>query len=95
MKTSRNPKSSRTLRVHIVDVVQRKEGGCTVNVQAPSEIPSEDVWRAGISREYQGAMKVGRLWHLYYGQVPKHAPGAWLEIPLPEEPKNYLDSSPQ
>jgi hypothetical protein len=84
METSRNPKSLRTLRAHIVDVVQRKEGGCTVIVQVPSEISSEDIWRAGISHEYQGAMKVGRLWHLYYGQVPKHAPGAWVEIPLSE-----------
>jgi hypothetical protein len=87
MKASRKPKSPRTLRVYIVDVDQRKEGGCTVIVQVPSEIPSEDIWRTGISREYQGALKVGRLWHLYYGQVPTHTPGAWVEIPLADEPK--------
>jgi hypothetical protein len=91
MKTSRNPSSSRTLQVNIVDVVPRKEGGCTVIVQAASEIPSEDVWRTGISREYQGAMKVGHLWHVYYGQVPTHTPGAWVEIPLPDESKSQPD----
>jgi len=94
MSTSRDrTKSSRRLQVHIVDVLQRKEGGCTVVVRLPpkAEIPSEDIWRTGISKEYQGAIQVGRLWHLYYGQVPTHSPGDWVELALPDEPRKGSD----
>jgi hypothetical protein len=90
MKTSsETPNKARTLRVHIVDVVQQKEGGYTLVVQPHSEDPeitSEEIWRAALPGDYRGATRVDRLWHLYYGDDPGYSPGAWLEIALPEQP---------
>jgi len=77
--------SPRTIHVHIVDVVQQKEGGWTVIVQPNSEveIDSEKVWRAALPGDFRGATRVERLWHLYYGSDPGYARGDWLDLPLP------------
>jgi hypothetical protein len=81
------PQAPRTIHVHIVDVVQQKEGGYTVVVQPHSEfeIPSKEIWRAAFPGDFRGATRVDRLWHLYYGSDPGLSPGAWLDIPLPEK----------
>jgi hypothetical protein len=88
MKTSsETPNETRTLCVHIVDVVQQKEGGYTLVVQPHSEdleITSEEMWRAALPGDYRGATRVDRLWHLYYGEDPGYSPGAWLDLTLPE-----------
>ena len=86
MKTSSDaPQVPHTMHVHIVDVVQQKEGGYTVIVQPNSdfEIASEEIWRAALPGDFRGATKVDRLWHLYYGSDPGYSPGVWLDIPLP------------
>jgi hypothetical protein len=88
MKTSSDPtKGARTIRVHIVDVVQQKEGGFTLVVQphSESEINSEEVWRVAMPGDFRGATRVDRLWHLYYGEDPGYSPGAWLNLVLPEQ----------
>jgi len=88
MKTSsETPNETRTLLVHIVDVVQQKEGGYTLVVQPHSEdleITSEEMWRVALPGDYRGATRVDRLWHLYYGEDPGYSPGAWLDLALPE-----------
>jgi hypothetical protein len=90
MKTSsETPNETRTLRVHIIDVVQQKEGGYTLVVQPHSEdleITSGEVWRVALPGDYRGATRVDRLWHLYYGEDPGYSPGAWLDVALPEKP---------
>jgi hypothetical protein len=75
------------MRVHIVDVIERKEGGCTVVVHAPveSEEMPTDIWYSLLPGDYQGAMKVGRVWHLYYGQDPRYQPDSWIDVVLPED----------
>jgi hypothetical protein len=89
MKTSsETPNETRTLRVHVVDVIQQKEGGFTLVVQPHSEdfeITSEEMWRVALPGDYRGATRVDRLWHLYYGEDPGYSPGAWLEVALPEK----------
>ena len=89
MKTSsETPNETRTLRVHIIDVVQQKEGGYTLVVQPHSEdleITSGEVWRVALPGDYRGATRVDRLWHLYYGEDPGYSPGAWLDVALPEK----------
>jgi hypothetical protein len=90
MKTSiETPNETRSFRVHIVDVVQQKEGGCTLVVQPHSEDPemtSEEMWRVALPGDYRGATRVDRLWHLYYGEDPGYSPGACLDVTLPEKP---------
>jgi hypothetical protein len=83
--TSETTEETRTIQVHIVDVVQQKEGGCTVIVQphSDSEITSDEIWRVALPGDYRGATRVDRLWHLYYGADPGYSPGSWLEIRLP------------
>jgi hypothetical protein len=75
------------MQVHIVDVIERKEGGCTVVVRAPveSEKMLEEIWHTVLLGDYQGAMKVGRVWHLYYGKDPGYTPDTWIEVPLPND----------
>jgi hypothetical protein len=75
------------MSVHIVDVVQQKEGGYTVVVQAPSdsEITCDEMWGAALPGDYRGGAKIDRLWHLYYGRDPGYSPGAWLDITLPDK----------
>jgi hypothetical protein len=89
MKTSSDSASgTRTLHVHIVDVIQQKEGGYTLVVQPHSEdmeITSDEIWRVALPGEYRGATRVGRLWHLYYSEDPGYSPGAWLDLPLPDK----------
>ena len=88
MNTSSDPTSeARTLHIHIIDVIQQKEGGYTVIVQphADSEVASEEIWRAALPGDYRGATRVDRLWHLYYGQNPGYTAGAWLDISLPDK----------
>jgi hypothetical protein len=89
METSSDSASgTRTLRVHIVDVVQQKEGGYTLVVQPHSEdleITSDEIWRVALPGEYRGATKVDRLWHLYYAEDPGYSPGAWLDLALPDK----------
>jgi hypothetical protein len=88
MNTSEDPNNAqRTMQVHIVDVIERKEGGCTVVVQAPLESDKilEEIWHTVLPGEYQGAMKVGRVWHLYYGQDPRYTPDSWINVPLPND----------
>ena len=89
MKTSsETPNEIRTLRVHIIDVVQQKEGGYTLVVQPHSEdleITSDEMWRVALPGDYRGATRVDRLWHLYYGEDPGYSPGAWLDLALPEK----------
>ena len=90
MKTSSDSaRGTRTLRVHIVDVVQQKEGGCTVVVQPHSEdleITSDEIWRVALPGEYRGATRVDRLWHLYYAKDPGYSPGTWLDVALADKP---------
>jgi hypothetical protein len=88
MKTSSDSaKRTHALRVHIVDVVQQKEGGYTVVVQPHSEeeITSDEIWRLALPGEYRGATRVNRLWHLYYAEDPGYSPGAWLDLALPDK----------
>jgi hypothetical protein len=82
-------KETRTIQVHIVDVVQQKEGGYTVVVQphSDSEIASEEIWRLALPGDFRGATRVDRLWHLYYAQDPGYLPGTWLDIAVPEKAK--------
>jgi hypothetical protein len=92
MSTSSDPsKGTRTIHVHIVDVVQQKEGGFTVVVQVVSdpEIMSDEIWRVALPGDYQGATRVDRLWHLYYGQNPGYSAGVWLDISLPDKVEGY------
>jgi hypothetical protein len=79
-------KETRTLHAHIVDVVEQKGGGYTVVLQAqPDEdITSEETWRVALPGDFQGATRVDRLWHLYYGRDPGFSPGTSLELVLPE-----------
>jgi hypothetical protein len=87
MNTSSDPtKGTRTIHVHIVDVVQQKEEGYTVIVQPSSdaEITSDEIWRVALPGEYRGATRVDRLWHLYYAEDPGYSPGSWLDIALPD-----------
>jgi hypothetical protein len=87
MNTRSDPtKGKRKIHVHIVDVVQQKEGGYTLVVQPHSEdldVTSEEIWRVALPGDYRGATRVDRLWHLYYGEDPGYSPGAWLDITLP------------
>jgi hypothetical protein len=85
MNTS-SDSAKKTLRVHIVDVVQQKEGGYTLVVQphSDSEINSEEIWRAALPGDFRGATRVDRLWHLYYGEDPGYSPGSWLDLSLPD-----------
>jgi hypothetical protein len=88
MNTSKVPNTAqRTMQVHIVDVIERKEGGCTVVVHAPVESDKtlEETWPKVLPGDYQGAMKVGRVWHLYYGQDPRLTPDSWIDVPLPND----------
>jgi hypothetical protein len=82
---SETTEESHTIQVHIVDVVQQKEGGYTVIVQprSDSEITSDEIWQAALPGDYRGATRVDRLWHLYYGRDPGYSPGSWLDIKLP------------
>jgi hypothetical protein len=82
---------TRTIHVHIVDVVQQKEGGCTVVVQMPSEpeIASDEIWRLVLPGDYRGATRVDRLWHLYYGEDPGYSPGSWRDITLPDKAESH------
>ena len=75
------------MRVHIVDVIERKEGGCTVVVHAPveSEKMVAQIWHSLLPGDYQGAIRVGRVWHLYYGQNPRYTPDSWIEVVLPDD----------
>jgi hypothetical protein len=87
MNTRSDPiKETRTIHIHIVDVVQQKEGGYTVIVQPSSdaEITSDEIWRVALPGEYRGATRVDRLWHLYYAEDPGYSPGSWLDIALPD-----------
>jgi hypothetical protein len=83
---STTSKAPHSLRVHIIDVVQQKEGGYTVIVQVPSEseINSAEMWRAVLPGDYRGATRVDRLWHLYYGEDPGYLPGACLDVSVPD-----------
>jgi hypothetical protein len=49
-------KGTRTIQVHIVDVVQQKEGGYTVVVQphSDSEITSDEIWRTALPGDFEG-----------------------------------------
>jgi hypothetical protein len=89
--SSDSPK--KTLRVHIVDVVQQKEGGYTLVVQpqSDSEINSDEIWRIALPGDFRGATRVDRLWHLYYGEDPGYSPGAWLDLALPEHLEDAAD----
>jgi hypothetical protein len=84
-------KGTRTIRVHIVDVVEQKEEGYTliVEVSSGAEITSGEVWRLALPGDYRGATKVDRLWHLYYGQDPGYSPGAWLDIVMPDQVERH------
>jgi hypothetical protein len=84
---------TRTIRVHIVDVVQQKEGGYTLVVQphSESEINSDEIWRVALPGDFRGATRVDRLWHLYYGKDPGYSPGAWLDVALPEHLEDDTD----
>jgi hypothetical protein len=86
MNTSSDP-TKKILRVHIVDVVQQKEGGYTLVVQpqSDSEISSDEIWRVALPGDFRGATRVDRLWHLYYGEDPGYSPGAWLDLTVPGE----------
>jgi hypothetical protein len=77
----------RTIQIHIVDVVEQKEGGYTVVVQphSNSEITSEEIWRTALPGDFRGATRVDRLWHLYYAQDPGYLPDSWRDIVLPDE----------
>ena len=86
MNTRSDPAGgTRTLHVHIVDVVQQKEGGTTVVVQphTDADIASEEIWRVALPGDFRGATRVDRLWHLYYGEDPGYAAGTWVDIALP------------
>ena len=88
MNTRSSPtKGTRTIHVHIVDVVEQKAGGYTVVLQALSDadITSDETWRVALPGEFQGATRVDRLWHLYYGADPGYSPGELLEIVIPYE----------
>jgi hypothetical protein len=78
--------TARTMRVHIVDVVQQKEGGYTLVVQPHSEaeMTSDENWRVALPGDFPGATRVDRLWHLYYAKDPGYSPGAWLDVPVQE-----------
>lgn len=84
MNTS-SDSGNRTLRVHIVEVVQQKEGGYTLVVQphSDSEIDSDEIWRVALPGDFRGATRVDRLWHLYYGEDPGYSSGTWLDLTLP------------
>jgi hypothetical protein len=87
MKTNTDSTNgTRTIRIHIVDVVEQKEGGYTVVVQPHSELDrtSDEFWRAALPGDYRGATRVDRLWHLYYGTDPGYSPGAWLDLAVPD-----------
>jgi hypothetical protein len=78
-------KPTRTIHVHIVEIVKQKEEGYAVVIEVPPEanVTSEEVWRAALPGDYRGATKVDRMWHLYYGSDPGYSPG-WLDITVPE-----------
>ena len=82
-------KGTRTIHVHIVDVVEQKGGGYTVVLQALSDedITSEETWRVALPGNFKGATRVDRLWHLYYGTDPGYSPGQSLEVSIPNEEK--------
>ncbi len=86
MNTS-SDSTKRTLRVHIVDVVQQKEGGYTLVVQPDSDsaIDSDEIWRIALPADFRGATRVDRLWHLYYGEDPGYSPDTWLDLTLPDQ----------
>jgi hypothetical protein len=84
--SSDSTKANLTIRVHIIDVVEEKDGGYTLVVQphSGSEIISDEIWRVALPGDYRGATRVDRLWHLYYGRDPGYSPGAWLDLAMPE-----------
>jgi hypothetical protein len=88
MNTGSDPtKGTRTIHVHIVDVVEQKGGGYTVVLQALSDgdITSEETWRVALPGDFRGATRIDRLWHLYYGQDPGYSPGVSLDVTVPNE----------
>jgi len=87
MNTSSDSKETRTIHIHIVQVVEEKGQGYTVVIEVPADadITSEEVWRLALPGDYRGATKIDRLWHLYYGSDPGYLPG-WLDISLPAQP---------
>jgi hypothetical protein len=87
MNTSSDPsKETKTIHVHIVQVVEEKGRGYTVVIEVPSDadFTSEEVWRLALPGDYRGATKIHRLWHLYYVSDPGYLPG-WLDISLPAQ----------
>lgn len=96
MNTSDSGKGTRTIHLHIVDVVQQKEGGYTLIIQPQAEdleISSDEIWRTAIPGDYRGATRVDRLWHLYYGEDPGYLPGTWLDVALPGKAEETFDGS--
>jgi hypothetical protein len=76
------------MHVHIVDVVQQKEGGYTLIVQPHTEdfeISSDEIWRIALPGDFQDATRVDRLWHLYYAEDPGYLPGTWIDVALPDK----------
>ena len=55
-----------------------------VHAPVESEKMPTDIWHSLLPGDYQGAMKVGRVWHLYYGQDPRYLPDSWIDVVLPE-----------
>jgi hypothetical protein len=88
MNTGSDPtKGTRTIHVHVVDVVEQKGAGYTVVLQALSDedITSEETWRVALPGDFRGATRVDRLWHPYYGQDPGFSPGVSLDVTVPNE----------
>jgi hypothetical protein len=101
MNTSSDPTpGTHTIHVHIVDVIQQKEGGYTLIVQphSDSDVTTEEIWRAALPGEYRGATRVDRLWHLYYAENPGYLAGTWVDITVPVEEgesASSMDSDPK
>ncbi len=88
MNTNEDPGNEQhTMRIHIIEVTERKEGGSTVVVQTSSGADKmlEQAWHKFLPGSYQGCLKVGRVWHLYYGRDPRYTPDSWIEVQLPTD----------
>ena len=79
--------------MQVVDIIGQMGRGYVVIVKPEphTEMDFEENWRAVQPGNFQGAIRINGLWHLFYGERPPFSVGDTFEV----APSNSSVSSPR